>query len=507
MRKYKIDNLTKKKKELSDEDVLNALKLEASNFVPNDLAKIEKATGTFNPLKERDDYALTEIVHNEGEDMVPDVKDAVYQKAGIQKKFSFKESLSRHTPLILALTFLLVGGTTAGVIISQETAPISKENTIVTLTLESASTYAAKQNENAYGPSTGSEFSPSFTFIANENNIVKKTSLCCSNYSASIIKEKQETTFNGLDDANAPIFTASLLKPAYETGYIETKSPTEVNHITITICSFDEDYVSTYKSLYLSTINDALSSSSVGINAYAKVDIVDQSSDDLVSKLKTISKDKAKLVAEVYWALSKQNANISIDNLINEDTSVLQSMKKTINDIQSSYLSPVSLKSTLGGIAYAYNAFKTSSVKSTEDISKLKETLKAKPTALPWCDKDESRQNQVVKELSHDSYYMVDDPYLMSHKDNYVDGLTINDESTALAYFFHIRDEIVKGLSQSDLISLLNEMDNRALSNGPGVFAFPDGYTGGANVDHGDHGGPGGNGGENPAGWGPGGVR
>src|SRR5574344_1429749 len=128
-------NKTTKKKEIIEESILNSIKLEADSFVPNDLSAIEKATGTYNPFKEREDLTITEKFHNEGQAMVPNLENAVLQKVGVKKSFSFSRWIKSHAVAVASISLVLVGGITGAILAGGVDKSANNGGTLLTVIL------------------------------------------------------------------------------------------------------------------------------------------------------------------------------------------------------------------------------------------------------------------------------------------------------------------------------------------------------------------------------------
>src|SRR5574344_2147252 len=131
-------NKTTKKKEITEDSILNSIKLEADSFVPNDLSAIEKATGTYNPFKEREDLTITEKFHNEGSAMVPNLEDSVLKKVGVKKSFSFSRWAKRHAVALASVSLVLVGGITGAVLAGTLAKSTNNGGTLLTVTFSAS---------------------------------------------------------------------------------------------------------------------------------------------------------------------------------------------------------------------------------------------------------------------------------------------------------------------------------------------------------------------------------
>jgi hypothetical protein len=178
--------------------------LQSSKFAPNALPLIEKATGTFDPLRDNENLTLTVKVRNEGGEIVPNIEDKVYRETGVKKHFSFSAFLRSHwLPLVggtaaVALTLSAV----AAVLANSGASTVAASGTYITVSVTPASHSAADEAYDAEDALSGdvNNYEPSWSFLADSHNLV--SSYSCDNYSATLALKNFK-----------PSFTA---KPAYE---------------------------------------------------------------------------------------------------------------------------------------------------------------------------------------------------------------------------------------------------------------------------------------------------
>lgn len=483
MQRKRLNKVTKKK-EITEESILNSIKLEADSFVPNDLSAIEKATGTYNPFKEREDLTITEKFHNEGSAMVPNLEDSVLKKVGVKKSFSFSRWAKRHAVALASVSLVLVGGITGAVLAGTLAKSTNNGGTLLTVT------FSASKEEASAKSLSDDGYTPSFTFYADSDNKVIPSSLSCDNYSASLVKEEEPSCFASNNHSDATSFASSLVAPSYSLGYLNATAESNPNTINITYLSSDSSYGSKYETSFKNAFDTSLKDK----KTYAKVTFSEASgSNELTSLTDGTNSEKTKNIAFIYRSFSINGTPlISASSLASEDNDVLSQMRDTYASIRESRLSPLSLQGSIAGGAKAYNSYKEGGEKSEEDLATLKQRLEDGIGALPWFKSDwKSSLDYAVQD---DSYYLFSLPELEKKATPYTSSLTINDEGSALSYFFHIRDELIKGLDKNSYLSLLSKAKTRSekatgLTN---ASAFPDGFDDGSRPDHGDHGGPGG---------------
>ena len=488
MRKRQLNSQNKAcrgKKSIGEKEIISLIQKEASSFVPNDLTAIEKATGTFNPFKERDDLTITEIFHNEGADIVPNLQNKIMAKAGVKKSFSFNRFVRNHLTAIVLSGLVVVGGITAGFFVSgSDTASLgAADGTLVSVSFQSASSYYSDDEgvNYSYNNREINNYIPTFTFqVQNEDNLALKDTLSPCNYSASLISQSQTTAFTSLTNEKAPAFLSRLIKPTYDQGYLEAVDATRANNITITVISSMKDYLSTYQNDYLSSINETLSDSKYNINTYAKVKFVDASS--TFAKLSNVGKEKARQIALAYWLYDVNGtANLNADSLYDEDDGVLASLIGAASAIRKAPLSPMAMNNAISGTAKAYSNYKNGVAALPGDMKELKNKMVEYSSFLPWA----STQRETIKQsLLTNSYYLVADDDIDKELPSYTENMRVHDGATSLSYFFHVRDKIISGLDYSSLTNLLNEVKTTATSSS---CPFPDGFSGEMTKDCGGH--------------------
>lgn len=489
MRKRPLNSLNKAKRgdNLDEKEILSLIKEEASSFVPNDLSAIEKATGTFNPFKERSDLTITEMFHNEGVEIVPNLKNQIMQKAGVKTTFSFSRFVRSHLTSIILTTVVVAGGLTAGILISgSENTLGAADGTLVSVSFQSASSYELQKGEALYSYDAASSkvnnYIPTFAFqVQNKNNLALKDTLSPCNYSASLISKNESKLFTSFSDEKAPSFLSRLLKPTYEQGYLEAVDGTRNNNITITVISSDQNYLSNYQDDYLKEINDALSDDENSIHTYAKVEFVDASSH--VANFSNMGKDKAKSIAMAYWLYQVNgNPTISFNTLCQEDETIVNSLAVSATAVRSAPLSPKAMDNAISGAAKAYADYKAGKQPCGEVIDSLKQKMIENFSCLPW---SQSSDSETLKKcLLTNAYYLISDDRLEQNLPTYSPDMRIHDGATALSFFFHTRDAITSGLNFNSLLKLLDEVKNAASqSSSP----FPDGFQGEMGKDGGGH--------------------
>lgn len=492
MRKNKLDKPINKI-EITDEDVIEAIKLEADSFVPDDLSAIEKATGTFNPFKEREDLTLTEKFHNEGNELVPNLQKEVLEKAGVKPRFSFRSWMGSHVGVLAVLSVFVASGVTTALLAAGANS-VNSGGTLITVSFSAA----ASKVQNAIGGSSSNSYTPSFTFYADKDNKAESSSLICGNYSASLVKSGESSCFTSSSKSDASLFASSLVKPSYSMGYLANTESSNPNGITISYLSTDSSYLSKHESSFREAFDTSLKNEKTYATiAFKKAEC----SDDLSSLLEGTNSVKAKEAAYLYYLLSfDESPSISMSTLINEDEDVLTQMASTYKAVRSARLSPTALNGTIKGSVKAYEAYKAGGEKSTADIAGAKNKLVDAIGALPWASKIDL---DFLKSAANDtSYYLFSDERMENKAEEYTDATVIDDEPSALGAFFFIRDESLKGLDKDSYLSLLVSQEERAAKAVASTSAspFPDGFDGGASPDPGGHGSP------NGSPEGPGGV-
>jgi hypothetical protein len=478
---------------VTDKEVLGFIKSESSSFVPDDLAAIQAKLGIYSPVKSREDLAIAEKVKNEGDAIVPDVEDEVYAETGAKKKFSFGLFMRKRGWAIMAGAAAVAAVAVSLSTIGGTTPTVAAEGTIITMSFESPQTVSNTadgtttlslfgQHENSYS------YVPSFTFYSDADDMADASSLVCSSYSASLIRDSESAFFDSLTNAKTDVFASGLLAPTYNMGYLR-RDGSHHNSITVyyltTDPGFDEEMAAIEESIS-ATLPDGVSAD------IAFEPIADENVSEALLKLDDTAKFKE--VAYIYNALSQvreTDAKISIEALANEDDDVLEALRNAILSISASRLGPYALDSALSGLALSYSKYVEGGERSADYaiLSQLKSELMEQCGWLGWVN-DEVRAS-VAGYFNDDAYYLYANRKLESLAADYESGLGIFSEGASLSYYFHIRDVILQGIDKDSYLALLEAAATRAEETAPtGPTAFPDGcYDLGPDEGHGSDGG------------------
>jgi hypothetical protein len=444
--------------------------LQGFKFIPNELPLIEKATGTFDPLKDNDNLTLTIKVRNEGGKIVPDIESKVYQETGAKKHFSFSAFLKSHwLPLAegtaaVALTL----SAAAAVLANSGTNAVAASGTYITVSVTPASYLAADEAPEAEDtlPGDVNNYEPSWSFLADSNNVV--SSYSCDNYSATLALRNFEPSF-----ASKPAYEAvsDLVTPAHVNGYLETKNQTAKNVINITALSTDSSYGTSYGAAYQSALDDALTESSNKIYAGVNFSVATIASD----YLKGLSKDEASTIVGLYSSFQNLDSKyaLTLDELKKGDSGVLSALDSAVDAGEEAKLSDKGLIAFKEGLSESYRFYLNSEKTSytAQQIEGMRQELIDDVPSIPWlCG------NHLADLLQNDAYFIMGDDLGFSE-----------DKDSPWYLYAQIRDYILKTRTASadSYVNYLSEIKDLAKSGKESTGYLPD--NGQEGIDDGGH--------------------
>ncbi len=443
--------------------------LQESKFAPNELPFIEKATGAFDPLKDKENFALTVKVRNEGAEIVPNVEDKIYKETGVKKHFSFASFLKSHwLPLAsgtaaLALTISAV----AVVLSSSSSAAINGTYITVSLVPASHAVTSACEDEETFS-SKVNNYEPSWSFSADSQNVISAYS--CDNHSATLALKNYEPAFASKKAYEA---ISDLVTPAHINGYLETKDPEAKNVINITATSTDSAYGNTYSSAYESALDAALTKSSNKI--YAVINFAVISIDK--ESLRGLSAKMAGTVASLYSSFHGLKAKdaVTLRELKESNSEVLTTLEAAVNAGKEAKLSGKGLAAFKAGLAKSYHLYRHNETPAytASQIEEMRHELINDVSAVPWfC---ESR-SQLEGLLQNDAYFIMDDDLGFSE-----------DQDSSWYLYAQIRDYILKTktMGTDSYVQYLNEVKALAANGKESTGYLPDNSQ--EDIDNGGH--------------------
>jgi hypothetical protein len=455
------------------EEIVSALEGEGNAFIPHDLGAVKKATGTYNPYLDQEALATQEKLHNEGADVVPDVSAKVYQETGAKKHFSFSAYFKKHW-IPLTSGFAVAAAAIAVVVIVPNVAKqTSASGTYVSVTITPASALATTTTSGLLAPMNGSydinRNTPSWSFLADTNNLVKSSSFTPTNLSGSLLESNYQLSSKIVSGIQAYDAVAKLVAPSYEGGYLQNiqrnNAPVK-NEITINIYSTDASYASKYQNNYQTSLNSALTSSQV----YASVTF---NTVNVSDELLGVGDAEGKTILHVYSNLSPFNSDVTLALLKKEDASVLGQVETLLNKAALATMTPRALDALKQGLAY-FLVGRESHFTAAE-ISDKRDDIAYNFKALPWWYPANSATVQAG--IKNDGYYLVGDE------------IRGTDSQSVWNEFKDVRDFLIAqaGTSSEKKMALLAKTKALVEAN-----AMPDGYNQEKPDDgHHEHGDPG----------------
>ena len=442
------------------EKIVAALEGEGSSFIPHDLGAVKKATGTYNPYLDQEALATQEKLHNEGAEVVPDVSEKVYHETGAKKHFSFGAYFKKHW-IPLTSGFAVAAAAIAVVVVVPNVAKqTSASGTYVSVTITPASSLLSSNTSTtgslAFAESTYTinKNTPSWSYLADNNNLVKSSSFSATNLSGSLLENNYGLSSKIVSGIKAYDAAAQLIAPSFEGGYLQNVQFNNAridNEITIDIYSTDSSYSSKYETEYKTALNNALTEKQVYANvSFNVVDVSDA--------LLGLSESEGSAVLRVYNNLSPVNSNVSLDFLKKKDLSVVEAVDTILTKAASASMTSRALTALKEGMSIFLVG--TKSKFTAAQISDIRGDIAYNVQALPWC--YPANIDSVKAGLKNDGYYLVGDEIRGT------DSPTIWDE------FKEVRDYLIAQASTSkeDQLALLGKTTALIEANG-----MPDGYN------------------------------
>lgn len=475
--------------DVSKEDeasIVAALEGDGQAFVPHDLSSVKKATGTYNPYLDQESLAVNEKFKNEGEKIVPDVKEKVYAETGAKKRFSLGGFFRKHWIALSSGVAVAAASIATVVVVTNLGTVTTASSTYVSVSITPASatstTLSAYSSYNALSGSDTNSYTPTWSYIADANNLVAASRFAPANYSATLVG----ATIS--DSVSADKAAASLIGPSHQRGYLETKDNTLYNTIDITVYTAQRDYESKYASAFKDSIKSELTDPRYQIYANINFTVSDKS-----SELKGKNDTEAVQLIKIYGALNESDlteqeialygkeVQVGLADLKSAPTTVLNAMENAIDAAEKAKLSRTGLNAIKEGIALSFNKYylkssATADLSEQEYANKLAE-LKAHVGGLPWGSGDPMLQDAIRKGLDQKSYYVVGHSIAGSDTDN-----------SYWATFKDLRDYVMVTNTRSALsyASLLSEVAAKAQLATTSTGIFPDG-TNNDRPDGGEH--------------------
>lgn len=456
-----------------EKEVLSALGADSTAFVPNTLTSVKRNTGTYNPQLDQAALATQEKIHNEGEEIVPDVEKKVYEKTGAKKHFSFREFFQRHW-LPLTSGFAAAAAAVAVVIIVPRAlaTPVSASGTYVSVTITPASSLIKTNTGSGINyevvPTSYSlnKYTPTWGYFADGKNTVNASTFAPQNYSAKLLDSVVTPSLtSGL---TADKVAAQLVAPSYQNGYLQNiqyNNDPVYNQISIEVYSSDASYSSTYQAAYKDTLNSALLENKVYADVIFTVT-------DLSNELSSYSTDEAQKIMVLYSGINAvldSTEKLPLSTFEKLDTRVIDALTDVVSHASKAQLTNRGLVAVKQGLALAIKG--DTSTMSDSDYEAWKKNMSEPVNArqLPWF--NGSNLDTIVKGLQNEGYYLVGDKICGS------------DSNATLGKFQQVRNYLIskRTTTASDFVSLLNKTTGLIDSG-----EMPDGYNG-EEPDNGHH--------------------
>jgi hypothetical protein len=458
------------------EKIVNALEGEGQAFVPHDLGAVKKATGTYNPYLDQEALATQEKIHNEGAEVVPDVSEKVYHETGAKKHFSFGAYFKKHWIPLTSGFAVAVAAIAIVVVVPNVAKQTSASGAYVSVTITPASALLSSTsgtsvslafNEPTY---TINKNTPSWSYLADSNNLVKSSSFSATNLSASLLEANYGLSTKIVSGIKAYDAAAQLIAPSFEGGYLQNvqlnSAPVD-NKITIDIYSTDSSYSSKYESEYKNALNTALTEKQVYANVtFNVVDVSDA--------LLGLNDSESSAILRVYSSLSPVNSDVSLDFLKKKDSSIVEAIDTLLAKAASATMTSRALTALKEGMALFLVGTKSNF--TAAQISDIRDDIAYNVQALPWC--YPANIDSVKTGLKNDGYYLVGDE------------IRGTDAPDIWNEFKEVRDYLIAQASSSTEAQLTLLGKTTALIEANGM---PDGYNQERPDDgHHQHGDPGG---------------
>mgnify|MGYP006913126857 CR=1 FL=1 len=425
-----------KKTNRSDEEILSLLQKEAPFFVKNNWDEIETET-TLKCEPIEDASFLRGKIHAESESIIPNVRKEILKTTKAERPF--KCWLRRNHPIALSIGVVLVT-----VLVSTTTLlslrPWEKEDqsALVSLTITPASHKQSKGKMNPY--------TLSFSFRVETNGNVNPSSLKANNYSALLVK-KSTPFINTLCTSDVS-FATSLLRPAYNMGYLENDDPSAPNEIKINYFTLQKDRVSKKEKEYEAAFNRALKRAEKGLGVYASLQFEDGCHNMDLSTFQKLDESTREAIIDVYSSLKTKDGESLLDirHLLETRSDILPTMVDTLSSIKEAKLSPLTLDGVLRATASMCKSAKEESHDSESlFIEEKKKEIIETVDSLPIS--DEKQKSKMKELLQKDAYYLVE---LSEENEKKLDG-------AFYSCFRDIRESIKRNLNENSFKSLLQD--------------------------------------------------
>lgn len=425
-----------KKADRTDEEILSLLSEEAPFFIKNHWNEIEaETTLKFEPME--DASFLRGKIHAESESIIPDVRKEILKTTKAEKPF--KCWLRKNHPIALS-----IGVVMATVLVSATSLLALRpwhnqdKSALISLSITPASNKQNKEKANPY--------SLSFSFCVDSNGNVNSSSLKANNYSALLVK-KSVPSLNIVYTSDVS-FATSLLKPAYDMGYLENSDPSSPNEIKITYFAFNRDCVSAKEQEYAFAFNRALKRAEKGLGIYASLAFEDGCGDMDFSAFKKLDASTRKTIIDVYSSLQTKEDGSLLDmsHILSMRGDILSTMVDTLSSVREAKLSPLALDGVLRATAsMCVSAKEENSDSKSHFIDKKKKEIIEVIDTLPISDEN---QKQAMKGmLQKNAYYLME---LSQEDENKLNG-------DFYSYYRDIREWIKHDLDEDSFKSLLEE--------------------------------------------------
>ncbi len=443
MRKSVSEKPTKKT-DVSEQDILLALRQEAPLFTKENFAPIEALTVGKEEAIENADFLKIKL-HAESESIIPNVKNDVLKATKAESPFGCWMRKNKPVAASIGASFAVVLASTSALLATKPWEK-SDESALVLLSISPSSM-------NAKDPATN-PYSLSYSFRVEENGKVNPSSLKANNYSASLVKKS--ACFPSLYYEDDVLFATSLLKPAYTMGYLENGSKEEPNKLQITYFAASESNIENKKKEYGSAFDKALKRAEKGLGVYASLSFVDGCDGLDLTDFKKMDTEKKHQIIDAYSSFKTTNDTplLDINNYLKMDEKTLNSLSSTIASAREAKLSPLALDALLHGTASAYfSAFDEDHVDNSSLIEAKKKEISNEIDTLSLV--DEESKSSMKEMVWKDAYYLIeltkeeeealDSPFYSSYKEI---RKLINESLTEESYLTLLQEE--KDIAESD---------------------------------------------------------
>lgn len=436
-----------------EEEILSLLRKEADAFVPNVYPSVKKKAGLLSPIETREELSLTEILGNEGNKMVPDLENLIYQKTGARKSFRLGNHLNFRRAATAIGTCLSSVFVVAAVVAATSALPADSgaPGALIRLSIAPASSQNA---ERSVSEAPVNPYKPEFLLVPTSDAKIYQEGFSPMNLSATYVVDEL-----GSPDRDAfsieEVFSA-LFEGSYERGYIEAKTPASYNVIEISIMTDQNDF----EDLYVKAAEAALRKSLCEKRIYAKLEFTCDLLEPSISEMNYAE------AADVFSVYELLNRKVNYRALLHESASVIEGLKKVGNALAAAPLSDAARLSIGRGLSISYTVYSQggSCLLTAGEIEKLKADLLAMREEIPW--------NVNPSLLEEDPYYLLNDP-------EYCEGLT-GEAKKVSEFFFDIQKAIIDfaGSSKENYLGFLSMtaafLDKMA--SRPGSCPDPYGY-------------------------------